>query len=161
MSLKNLLILLITIASGKIYTQAASDIPGNYPGHGHRNEISIASAAAFNGDALSYSMHVHYIYNISESNFGIGLGFERIFFKFRHNTVGLVLSYRPLEKLILISSPGVTFENDNLSSPIFTLHTEMAYEFEIGDIHLGPALDFAFDSNDYHIGSGIHVGYGF
>ncbi|MBX9851301.1 MAG: hypothetical protein K2X86_06025 [Cytophagaceae bacterium] len=154
---------MIAIISLNLYAQIPQDTIRNNSNHEHhKNEIGIASSAAyFKGNELSYSMHIHYIRNISGSKFGLGLSFERIFFTFKHNTAGVVIAYRPLEKLSLISSPGVTFEEDNLSNPVFTLHTEVAYEFEIGAFHIGPAFEFAFDPNDYHMGLGLHVGYGF
>ena len=64
-------------------------------------------------------------------------------------------------------SPGITFEKHieadgkveiekNLGA-----HLESAYEWEFGNIHLGPVLEFAYDQKDIHISLGLHVGYGF
>ncbi|MBX9852485.1 MAG: hypothetical protein K2X86_12110 [Cytophagaceae bacterium] len=139
MNLKLLMTLFASTLTSNLFAQIPADTIVNYSSHEHhKNEIGIASSAAyFKGDVLSYSMHIHYIHKISKSKFGIGVSFERIFFAFKHNTAGLVVAYSPVEKLSLISSPGVTFEGDDLSNPIFTLHTEIAYEFEIGEFHLG------------------------
>lgn len=44
---------------------------------------------------------------------------------------------------------------------MFTFHIESTYEFEFKNIHLGPAIEFAYDPEDFHISLGLHIGYGF
>jgi hypothetical protein len=43
----------------------------------------------------------------------------------------------------------------------FALHAKTAYEFELKNFHLGPALEFAYDPKDFHVSLGLHVGIGF
>jgi hypothetical protein len=38
---------------------------------------------------------------------------------------------------------------------------ETAYEFEIKNFHVGPAFEFAYDPEDFHISLGLHCGFGF
>ena len=136
----------------------------DYKNHDHhKNEIGIANAPVFfvKEKAFSYGLHLHYIRNIKESKFGLGAGFERIFDKHGHNTFGLVACYRPVDKLSLILSPGITLEDVEPGELNFALHLETDYEFEINNIHLGPVFEFAYDPEDFHISFGLHIGYGF
>lgn len=128
----------------------------------HRNEIGIANSPVYflKEKSFSYGLHIHYVYNIQRSKFGVGLGYERIFDEHQHNTIGIVGTYRPTERLCLNVSPGLTFEA-NSTSPLFALHLESSYEFEIGNFHIGPAFEFAYDPEDYHLSLGLHIGYGF
>lgn len=147
-------------------TQADTTTHNHDKGHHHchhKNEIGIANAPVFfvEEKTFSYGLHLHYIRNIRESKFGLGAGFERIFDEHGHNTFGLVASYRPVDKLSLILSPGVTLEDAHPDEPNFALHVEAAYEFEIKNIHLGPAFELSYDSEDIHISLGLHIGYGF
>ena len=103
---------------------------------------------------------MHYIYNVPHTRFGLGIGYERIFDEHRHNTIGLVGSYRPVEELCFSFSPGITFDK-NSSNPKFAMHLETSYEFEMGDFHLGPVFEIAYDPEDVHISLGLHFGYGF
>jgi len=129
----------------------------------HKNEIGVANSPVFfiKEKVFSYGLHIHYIRNIKKSKFGLGAGFERIFDKHGHNIFGLVASYRPIEKLRLNISPGITFEDENPSKPNFALHIETAYKFEIENIHLGPVFEFAYHPEDFHFSLGLHIGFGF
>ncbi len=129
----------------------------------HRNEIGIANAPVYfvNEKEFAYGLHIHYVYNIINTKFGVGLGYERIFDEHKHNTIGIVGSYRPIDGLGINLSPGITFEDNESSNINFALHVETSYEFEINNFHIGPVLEFAYDPEDYHISLGLHIGYGF
>jgi hypothetical protein len=116
----------------------------------HKNEIGIANSPVYfvKEKEFSYGLHLHYVHAISNSKFGIGLGYERIFDEHQHNTIGLVLGYRPVDRLNVNLSPGVTFEA-NGQEVKFALHAETAYEFELGNFHIGPAFEIAYDPEDY------------
>ena len=57
-------------------------------------------------------------------------------------------------------APGITSEGDE-SVTNFALHIESTYEFEVGNFHIGPVLEWAYDPEDVHISLGLHIGYGF
>ena len=128
----------------------------------HKNEIGIANSPVYfvKENTFAYGLYFHYVINITNTRFGVGFGYERVFDEHKHNTIGLVGTYRPVEKLSFNVSPGLTFEDESVSAN-FALHLETMYEFEIKNFHIGPALEFASDPEDYHISLGLHIGYGF
>ena len=131
--------------------------------HGHHHEIGIANAPVYfiKEKELSYGLHFHYLYTINHSKFGIGLGYEQIFDEHQHRIIGVIGSYRPVDKLSINVSPGVTFEGEDTFNMNFVMHLEITYELELHDFHLGPVLGFSYDPEDYHISLGVHIGYGF
>jgi len=157
------LLFLLVVLTSKIYGQTTEDTLENTNFHEHnKNEIGIAISPAYfvNEKVTTFAIHIHYTRMIPKTKFGIGASFERIVLDPKHSTFGLILAYYPVEKLSFTISPGMTFEDSNLGA-LFALHMETSYEFEIGDFSIGPALEFAYDPNDYHLSLGIHIGYGF
>lgn len=131
--------------------------------HDHHNEIGVAHAPVYfvNEKEVAYGLHLHLVHYGHESNFGIGLGYERIFDEHKHNTMGIVFSYRPISRWTVNLAPGITFEDAEKDNINFALHLESAYEWSLGDFHIGPAFELAYDPEDYHISLGLHLGYGF
>lgn len=129
----------------------------------HQNEIGMANAPVYliNEKEWAYGMHFHYVRHISGSKFGFGLGAERIFDDHSHTTIGIVGNYRPIENLSLNVSPGLTMEQNSLSNLNYAIHFEGAYEFELGNFHLGPNLEYAYEPEDSHLSFGLHIGFGF
>jgi hypothetical protein len=131
------------------------------------NELGIAFAPVYflNEEEFAFGLHIHYIHTIGESKFGIGAGYEKIFDDHGHNTIGVVFSYRPLDPLSFNFAPGLTFESSpgpmEEQETNFAFHLESTYEFEVGGLHIGPALEFAYDPEDIHISLGLHVGFAF
>ena len=137
--------------------------PADHEHDHHRNEVGIALAPVYftNEEQFSFSLHLHYLRNLGESGFGLGLGYERIFDEHGHNTISLVGSYRPGEKLTFILSPGILFEDENPGDLVFAIHTEVSYEFAPGNLHIGPLFEVAVDPEDVHLSMGLHIGIGF
>lgn len=163
MKLKLTLTFLSAIFSLNILAQTSEHLDEHLDNHDHhKNEIGVANSPVYfiKEKIFSYGLHLHYVRKISKSKFGLGLGYERIFDEHKHNTFGLVATYRPIEKLSLNVSPGLTFEN-NSPNANFALHLETSYEFEIKNFHIGPAFEVAYDPEDFHISLGLHIGYGF
>jgi hypothetical protein len=132
-------------------------------GHHHKHEIAIANAAVYflKEKIFSYGLHAHYVYNFPNSKFGLGVAYERIFDEHKHNTFGIVGSYRPIEPLSFLISPGFTFEGEESSHLNFAFHFETSYEFQIKNFHIGPIFEIAVDPEDTHLSLGLHIGYGF
>ena len=130
--------------------------------HDHNFEFGLANSVVYfvNEKEIAYGLHFHLVKRIAHSKFGFGLGYERIFDEHKHNTIGIVGAYNPIYNLHLAISPGVAFEGSGLEHPRFAIHFESVYDWQIGEIHLGPLLEFAYDQEDYHISLGIHIGFG-
>ncbi len=128
----------------------------------HKNEIGVANSPVYflKENLFAYGLHIHYVRNIAKSKFGLGLGYEKIFDEHNHKTFGIVATFRPIEKLSFNISPGFTIEDNNPKAN-FALHFETSYEYEIKNFHIGPAFEFAYDPEDFHISLGLHIGYGF
>ena len=164
MNYKLLIALLTSIAPLYLKAQISAEsdsIPTEHKHH--RNEIGIANSAVYfvKENSYSYGIHLHYTHTIAETKFSFGAGYERIFDDHGHNTFGVAMIYSPVEKFNINLSPGLTFEDENISDIAFALHLETSYEFDIKNFHLGPSLEFAYDPEDYHISLGLHIGYGF
>lgn len=155
----SIIFLCLGLISLKAYTQKES-----HDGHSHhKNEIGIANSPVYyvKEKEFSYGLHIHYVRNISETKFGIGIGYERIFDDHEHTTFGIVGSYRPIEGLSINCAPGITYEHNKIAESAFAIHLETAYEWEIKDFHIGPVFEVAYDPEDYHISLGLHLGFGF
>lgn len=161
MPLKSFFTLVLILSTLGLYAQSTTDEHEDHDHHHHhRNEIGIANSVVYfvKEKEYTYGLHVHYLYNLSESRFSLGAGYERIFDEHKHQTIGIMVGYRPMERLNLILAPGLAFEGNESA---FALHLEMTYEYSIGDIHIGPAIELALEKEDYHFSLGIHIGYGF
>jgi hypothetical protein len=131
--------------------------------HHPKNELGIANLLVYLGNEqeFSYGLHIHYLRAFDESKFGAGLGYEQIFDEHAHKTLGIIGSYRPISHFYILLSPGISLYGHEESTIRFALHLETTYEFEIKNLHLGPALGFGYSSQDYHVSLGLHLGYVF
>jgi hypothetical protein len=159
---------IITIAIIFISVYAHAQDHSSSTNHNHQldhsnNEIGIANSIVYfvNAKETAYGLHLHYIHYFHQTKFGAGLGYERVFDEHKHNTFGVIGTYSPVNSLTLSFSPGITFEDEHSDELKFACHFEVTYEFEIGDFHIGPVAGIASDPEDYHLGIGIHLGYGF
>lgn len=161
-SLKHTLLSFSLLVFSNVATAQETHSTSNHHEH-HNHEIGMGNSAVvlLTEEEITYGMHLHYIYNIPASKLGLGLGYERIFDEHKHNAVGVIFSYRPLEMLSFSLMPGISFESGEIENSSPALHFETAYEFEFEDFHIGPVLEFAVDRKDTHLGLGIHIGVGF
>lgn len=127
--------------------------------HEHRFEVGISAGPTFfiAEKNVALGLHLHVLHNFIPSDISVGLGVEKIFDEHNHTSLGLVLGYNILENLYMGVSPALTIEENEL---IFSGHLEAVYGIEMGDFHIGPAVEFAFDGDDYHCGLGLHIGLG-
>ncbi|HYQ56570.1 MAG TPA: hypothetical protein VEP89_04410 [Draconibacterium sp.] len=130
--------------------------------HNQKTEIGIGNSLVyfFGEDELSYGLHLHVVRNIGFSKFGVGLAYERIFDEHNHNTIGVVGSYTPVERLHFALTPGIAFEGEGWEEKNFALHFETAYDFQVGDIHLGPMVELGYNFEHVHLSMGVHIGFG-
>lgn len=159
---KVFIIYIVLLISSKTYSQTDSLLIRKEHEHDqHYNELGIANSPVYflRENIFSYGLHFHWVRNILKSKFGLGLGYERIFDKHSHHTFGIIGSYQPIDRMNIIFSPGISFENGNNNGK-FALHLESTYEWQFHQFHYGPSFEIAYDPEDYHISIGIHFGYG-
>lgn len=156
--LKTLLVFLFGVFAANINAQEE-----HHNHDHHKYELGLANTSVYfvKEKEIAYGLHLHLIRNIKHSKFGFGIGYERIFDKHKHNTLGVIASYNPFGGLHISLSPGATFEDHEPSAIKFAFHAETVYGFNVGNFHLGPLFELAYDQEDYHISLGLHLGYGF
>ena len=133
--------------------------------HEHSNEISIATGIVPlpAEDELTIGFHFHYVKGIGKSKrFGLGLGFETIVDEHKHYTFSVVAQYRILAGWILGYAPGIMIREEG-GNTLYQVahHIETAYEFEIGDFHIGPMAEIGIEGIGVHYMAGIHFGIDF
>lgn len=133
--------------------------------HTHeREEIGVSSGAVYliNDKEWVYGMHVHYVYRaFNNQKFGVGFGYEHLFDEHKHDFVGIIGAYSPIQDLTFSVSPGITIEGEESKESTFTTHFECVYEFKVKSFHIGPEIDLSYSSHHSHVGAGIHIAYGF
>ena len=165
------LVILLIFSTSVLFAQAsqAETITHNHSNehendhHDDKHEIGVSLAPVYflKEKELSMAVHMHYTYNIPETKFGLGLAYEHIFDEHRHNFLGVEGSFRPVHPLSFSVTPGITYEGKDFDEKQFAVHFETAYEFELSKLHVGPALEFAYHREDFHISLGLHFGFGF
>ena len=132
--------------------------------HKHpQNEIGVGNYLTYlaGENEFAYSLHIHYLRSFDESRFGAGIGYEQIFDEHRHRSLAFIGTFMPTSHLVLSLAPGMLLGTQENPGIRFALHTELVYEFEIGNFHIGPALEFATTFSEYHISLGVHFAYAF
>jgi hypothetical protein len=133
--------------------------------HVHKNEISIAIGVVPlpAEDEVTLGLHLHYIKGIGANHrFGLGLSLETIFDEHKHYTLSFVTHYRIYKDLIFAYAPGILMLKENSKNEFqFAQHIELAYEFELGNFHLGPVAEIGFEKAGVHYMGGLHIGIDF
>jgi len=158
-----LAIIFLLVIPNNTSAQNYTNINADHEHHEHADfEIGLGSGGfyAVNEEELAVGAHLHALYNLGK--FGVGLGFEAVFFDVFHYGAGAILAYRPMEQIEFAASPGILFANEETGKNLFALHLEAMYMFEISEtMHLGPVLGYGFAGADEHWFLGLHLGMGF
>jgi hypothetical protein len=131
--------------------------------HDHEWELGLALNPTYmvSEGEWTKGLHIHAVKSFKESPLGIGLGYERIFDDHSHQTFSVVGAYRLNPSWVVNVAPGFTVEQGDWNVLLPACHFETAYEFLLGEIHVGPALEYAWDPEDQHLSIGLHFGLGF
>ena len=127
--------------------------------------IGIGAAATYlNKEGhLAPGFHLHFIRQFGHyRQWGLGLGFETIADEHLHNGLNLLVNYRPLPYLSLITGPGMVFgKHDGETEILPGFHTEAVFEFNLRGLHVGPMIGYGIDKEESHFSVGLHIGIGF
>lgn len=141
---------------------------GGHGGHDHIYELGLSTGFVHmkpEGES-AVGTHLHLIRRFQGEGIwrflGVGIGFETIFADHMHyNVMGTIAIY-PYKNLSIGISPGMLIvEHDNRCELCYSTHVEVAYAFEVGQLHVGPVIGYARSGNDEHYFVGIHLGKGF
>jgi len=163
MELRRLFILLALafIFNPAIRAQDHEDDHEHDQHHHLKNEIGIAVGAVyiFHEEIIAPGLHLHYTRMLPGKMhaFGLGLGFETVLDEHRHYTGAVMFQWRPVHAWWISAGPGITWFQESSESR-FSFHLETGYEFEVGKVHLGPMIEYAFVEDDQHFMLGIHLG---
>lgn len=127
-------------------------------------EIGIALAPVYNTheEEYAFGLHLHYTYRVFPNpKFAIGAGYEHIFDDHKHQFAGFIVSYTPIQHLVLSLTPGIAFHKDEVMEKHFGMHVEVLYEIAIKQYHIGPVFEMAYEPHGSHIALGLHLGFGF
>ncbi|MCF8380698.1 MAG: hypothetical protein K9H49_14085 [Bacteroidales bacterium] len=108
--------------------------------------------------------HLHYGKSIDKKQrISIGAGLEFLLDEHVHTSVVLALGYNITPCLYLGYGvgidPAIIFDGDNKFK--FDQHLELAYEFDLDFIHLGPMIEYGLSKEDQHYMLGVHGGFTF
>ncbi len=175
---KNLLVIIILLISIVSFGQEHDHDDHNHEGHehsshGHKNEISAAIGLVPipAENEVTLGLHLHYIKGLGEKQqFGVGLGFETIFDEHKHYTFSVVGLWRVYKGLSFTYAPGIMFykphedvghSGEEHYEAQFAQHFEFAYEFMVGNFHIGPMVEVGVEQLGVHYMAGVHFGIAF
>lgn len=148
-----------------VFSLITVSVKAQHEDHEHpRREIGFSNNAVYNVSEkeTAYSIHVHFVRTLEKNeNFGVGLGYERIFDDHKHNAVSAIFIYRPIEHFSLNIAPGIIWLDSKKNSLKPAMHIEGLYEFELGHFHIGPLAGLGFNTEDLHVAVGLHLAIGF
>ena len=152
------LLLIIGLLISALTTQAKNHSEHINNGYHIGAGAGVAWLSEKSGEYSNY--HFHLLKSIRHSEkWQFGIGYETILGNEAHHVFNIPLVYSPIHQLSLKVGPGLLFTRENNKMEInFTTHIECIYEFEIGNIHLGPMIGFGADKHGTHIGMGVHLG---
>lgn len=132
--------------------------------HNHKNDIS--AAVGFvplpQENTNTVGFHLHYLKGIGDKKqWSTGIGLESIADEHGHYTISIPIQYRIIGGLTASLAPGLMLrkENDEILKQ-FSQHIEVGYEYDFGDIHLGPVTEVGIEPTGVHYMLGIHFGVG-
>lgn len=140
-------------------------IANTHEHHHSQWEIGIALGVVplLDEDELAPGIHLHFLHQVEAVNkLMVGFGFENVIDEHTHLTAGVVLNYNIYKGFFVAVSPGVLWvRHDEAWETAYVTHFELSYEFDLGQLHIGPIAEYSFSSLDKHVMAGIHLGFGF
>jgi hypothetical protein len=155
---------ILLFISGLISLAVFSQEQNHEHNHHPELEFGLSNGLVYNTTEkeAAYGIHVHIIKTVGKSDkFGLGFGYEAIFDEHKHNAASFIFLYRPIEHLSFNFAPGISWLGTESNSFKPAMHFEGLYEWELGNFHLGPLVGIAFNTEDFHVSTGIHLAIGF
>lgn len=131
-------------------------------GHSHqRNEFGLSLGGAYEIQHREWApfIHIHYFRTFTpHSRWAWGAGFELIPNGERHVELGAGVRFEPVRHLQLTLMPGVSVTD----RARFSVHAEVVWEaIQVGILHLGPVVGYAWTRDHSHVSVGIHAAVAF
>ncbi len=162
--LKTVLLFIITSFSVGLIAQSHDHDSAHTHLH-KKHEISLALGAAslFSENKVAPAIHLHYVRGIALDNrLGLGLAAEAILEEHKHYALAAVVEYKFNSGLVVGYAPGLLMLIEETETEYaFAQHFELAFEFDLNKVHLGPLLELGIEPHGVHLLYGIHCGIDF
>ena len=122
--------------------------------------LAVGAVALVNESEVALGLHLHALRALPWLNgWRLGVGAETVLDEHAHANLAVVINYELFGGLNASVAPGVlVVETEQGWTPKVAAHFELAWEFDLGGVHLGPVLEYAWSSIDQHAMVGLHVG---
>jgi len=123
--------------------------------------LALGGVALLDESEVAFGLHLHLLRGVEAlPGWRFGFGAEGVFDEHGHGNLSVVINYRIFGGLNASVAPGIVLmELADGWAPRFASHFEVAWEFEVGGIHLGPVVEYAWSSVDRHAMVGVHIGF--
>ena len=159
--MKNFYLIISFISLILIFPDLRSQDESGHERHEHKNEIGGALGMFFDlkeqHTASGFHLHYYRMFSGKLDHFGIAPSMEFLFGEHRHYTLALMLAYRPVHGWWIGAGPGISYVEHH-DEVVASGHIETGYEFDAGQVHFGPVLEYSFTREDQHLMLGLHLG---
>lgn len=162
------LVLVVTVYIGGSSHVALAEEPHGHAHHGHDlsgPELGLSAGYVHlkEEDKGVPGVHAHLLQRLGNEgilrHLAVGIGTEYLFAEDKHCALMFSIAAYPWRGLVLSVSPGVQWaEHEGKTESEYSTHLEAAYVFPLGDVDIGPAIDYSCTKDEEHYMVGLHLG---
>lgn len=153
--------LFISFAVLPVQLYAQDEQHGDHDHNAYRNEIggALGMFVDLNERTTATGFHIHYsrMFGGKTKWLGISPGLEFLFGDHRHYALQAMVVFRPAFGWWIGAGPGISYFSHH-DEFLPSGHIETGYEFEAGQVHFGPVLEYSIAGEEQHFMFGLHLG---